>query len=199
MNPHNRPYRKENIRFAHAVDKNILAVLGKRVLLFIKCIVPHKDKVLSINNKYHITMEITGKLIQILPNVEGDGQRGHWVKGGFVIETGDDYPRKVAFITFGEERVAMVKNIPMGQLVQVTFNPESREFNERWYTDLRCSRVQPFVPGQMPAASTGYAWAGNQAPAPAAPQQPAAAPADQNAGFAAAPTMPAASEDDLPF
>ena len=56
-------------------------------------------------------MEITGKLIQILPNVEGDSQRGHWVRGGFVIETGDDYPRKVAFVAFGEERVAMAKNM----------------------------------------------------------------------------------------
>ena len=143
-------------------------------------------------------MEITGKLIQLLPDVQGESARGPWVRGGFVIETGDDYPRKVAFTAFGEQRVAMVKNIPMGQMVQVTFTPESREFNDKWYTDLRCSNIQPFVPGQMPAAATGYAWAGNQAPV----QQPAAqgaAPATQPAGFASAPAMPAAGEDDLPF
>jgi len=150
-------------------------------------------------------MEITGKLIQILPDVQGESQRGPWVRGGFVIETGDDYPRKVAFTAFGEERVSMAKNIPMGQLVQVTFTPESREFNEKWYTDLRCTRIQPFVPGQMPPAATGYAWAGNQPPAQAAgaqpqPQAPQGAPAAQQpAGFAAAPTMPASGEDDLPF
>ena len=148
-------------------------------------------------------MEITGKLIQILPDVQGESQRGPWIRGGFVIETGDDYPRKVAFTAFGEERVAMAKSIPMGQLVQVTFTPESREFNEKWYTDLRCTRVQPFVPGQMPPASTGYAWAGNQPPAQAVGAQaapaPAAAPAPQPGGFAQAPTMPASSEDDLPF
>ena len=146
-------------------------------------------------------MEITGKLLQILPDVQGESQRGPWIRGGFVIETGDDYPRKVAFTAFGEERVAMAKSIPLGQLVQVTFTPESREFNDRWYTDLRATRVQPFVPGQMPTA-TGYAWAGNQPPAQAAAsQQPAqpAAPAAQDAGFASAPTMPAAGEDDLPF
>jgi hypothetical protein len=147
-------------------------------------------------------MEITGKLIQILPDVQGESARGPWIRGGFVIETGDDYPRKVAFTAFGEERVAMAKNIPMGQLVQVTFTPESREFNERWYTDLRCSRVQPFVPGQIPPPATGYAWAGNQPPAQAATaQQPAApaAPAQPASGFASAPTMPASGEDDLPF
>ena len=149
-------------------------------------------------------MEITGRLIKILPDVEGEGQRGHWVKGGFVIETGEDFPRKVAFITFGEDRVAMVKNIPMASMVQVTFTPESREFNERWYTDLRCSRIQPFVPGQMPPAATGYTWNAQQgAPAAdaAAPAQPAAteASAQPAQGFAAPPQMPSSGEDDLPF
>lgn len=145
-------------------------------------------------------MEITGKLIQLLPEVSGESARGPWVKGGFVIETEGDYPRKVAFVAFGEERVAMAKSIPMGSLVQVTFNPESREFNERWYTDLRASRIQPFVPGQMPAAATGYAWQG-AAPAaaqPAAPAQPAAAPAEP-ANFAAAPQMASSPDDDLSF
>ena len=147
-------------------------------------------------------MEITGKLIQLLPEVSGESARGPWVKGGFVIETEGDYPRKVAFVSFGEERVAMAKSIPMGTLVQVTFNPESREFNERWYTDLRASRIQPFVPGQMPPATGGYNWAGAPAPAgAAAPAQPAAAPAAQPANFAAAPAPQMASnpDDDLPF
>lgn len=146
-------------------------------------------------------MEITGKLIQLLPEVSGESARGPWVKGGFVIETEGDYPRKVAFITFGEERVAMAKSIPMGTLVQVTFNPESREFNERWYTDLRASRVQPFVPGQMPPAAGGYNWSGAApAGAPAAPvAQPAEAPAAQPANFAAAPQMASNPDDDLPF
>lgn len=151
-------------------------------------------------------MEINGRLIQILPNVEGESQRGHWVRGGFVIETGDEYPRKVAFTAFGEERVAMAKNLPMGSMVTVTFTPESREFNERWYTDLRCSRIQPFVPGQMPPQATGYAWAGNQgaaaqgAPSAQGAAQPAAAqPASQGAGFATPPVMQSNGEDDLPF
>lgn len=147
-------------------------------------------------------MEITGKLIQILPEVQGESQRGPWIRGGFVIETGDDYPRKVAFTAFGEERVAMAKNIPMGQLVQVTFTPESREFNEKWYTDLRCTRIQPFVPGQMPVPpvppqAQGYTWAGNQPPAQAI--QSAPANQQQPSNFASAPTMPASGEDDLPF
>ena len=151
-------------------------------------------------------MDITGRLIQILPDVEGDSARGHWIRGGFVIETDGEYPRKVAFTAFGEERVAMAKNIPMNTPVQVTFTPESREFNERWYTDLRASRVQPFVPGQMPAAAAGYAWNGAPAaasaaaPAASATPAPTAAPASQPAAsFATAPKMETNPDDDLPF
>ena len=151
-------------------------------------------------------MEITGKLIQLLPDVTGESARGPWVRGGFVIETDGEYPRKVAFTAFGEERVAMAKNIPMGSPVQVTFMPESREFNEKWYTDLRASRIQPFVAGQMPPAATGYNW--NAAPAqgapmqnaqPAAPAAPEAQAAAQPANFASAPQMQSSPDDDLPF
>lgn len=140
-------------------------------------------------------MEIIGKLIQILPDVQGESARGPWLRGGFVIETDDGFPRKVAFTAFGEERVAMAKNIPLGQSVLVTFTPESREFNEKWYTDLRASRVQPYAPGAAPVgAAQPYAWAGQPAAAPAPAAQPAPAqPAP------AAPQMPQASEDDLPF
>lgn len=141
-------------------------------------------------------MEITGKLLQLLPEVQGESARGPWVRGGFVIETGDDYPRKVAFTCFGEDRVAMVKNIPMNSLVQVTFTPESREFNERWYTDLRCSRIQPFVAGQMPPAATGMSWSATPGQSAA---QPAAAPAQPQTNFAQPPAMPANENDDLPF
>lgn len=94
----------------------------------------------------------------------------------------------------------MAKSIPMGTLVQVTFNPESREFNERWYTDLRASRIQPFVPGQMPPAAGGYNWNGAPAPTSAQPAaQAPAAPATQPANFAAAPQMESNPDDDLPF
>lgn len=145
-------------------------------------------------------MEITGKLIQLLPEVSGESARGPWVRGGFVIETDGDYPRKVAFTAFGEERVAMAKSIPMGTMVQVTFSPESREFNEKWYTDLRASRIQPFVAGQMPPAPTGYTWAGNPAPASAAQAAPATPQqTDAQPSFASAPTMEPSGEDDLPF
>ena len=142
-------------------------------------------------------MEIQGKMIQILPEQRGESARGQWVRGSFVIETDGEYPRKVFFTAFGEDRSNMIKAIPVGTMVNVTFSVESREYPEgsgRWYTDARCIRVQPAAaPGEIPAPATGYAWAGN-APQAAAPAAPAAQP------FAAAPAADALqNDDDLPF
>ena len=147
-------------------------------------------------------MEITGTLIKILPETRGESQRGPWVRGGFVIQTDGEYPRTVAFNTFGEDRLAMVQNTPLNSPVVVTFTPESREFQDRWYTDLRCSRIQTYVPGQMPQQAPAYGWpAGVPATPPAAPAtptpaQPAAAPQAAPAPAFASPLKP---DEDLPF
>jgi hypothetical protein len=133
-------------------------------------------------------MDITGKLIKIMPEVRGESQSGRpFVRGGFVIETDDTYPRQVAFTLFGEDRLAMLTGLAMNSMVQVTFSPESREYNERWYTDLRCIRVQSLMAGQMPAQS--------MAAQPTQPAQPAVPFAQPPASTA----MPTDSSDDLPF
>ncbi len=134
-------------------------------------------------------MDISGRLIKILPEVRGESQRGPWVRGGFVIETDDTYPRQIAFTLFGEDRIAMLNGLVMNAPVMVTFSPESREYQDRWYTDLRCIRVIPFA-GTAAAAPTAAA------PAAAAPASPAASPAQPAPAFA---SQPAGSDDDLPF
>ncbi len=149
-------------------------------------------------------MEIIGKLMQILPKQSGESARGTWVRGGFVIETQEQFPRMVAFTMFGEDRAAMIDGIPIGTQVNVHFSPESREYQGRWYTDLRCFRVDTFTQAQVQPAGGGFQPAAAPAPAPqpmAAPQAPAPAAPD----FASAPQQPAAGDsqmpvsDDLPF
>lgn len=91
---------------------------------------------------------ITGKLVQFLPRVEGDNSRGnHWVRGGFIIEYDDNglSPRKAAFTLFGEEKITRVEGIAPNTPVQVNYQPESREFNGKWYTDLQCTGVTPII------------------------------------------------------
>lgn len=135
-------------------------------------------------------MEIIGKLTVKMPEQRGQSAKGPWVRGGFVIETQEQYPRMVAFTMFGEDRVAMLNGINIGTQINVHFSPESREFQGRWYTDLRCIRIDTFVAAATPTPQPPY-----QAPVP---QQPVA-PATPFASAPAVDTMPTEGPDDLPF
>ena len=121
-------------------------------------------------------MEAIGKLIAILPEQSGQTERGPWVRGGFVIETEEQYPKKIAFTLFGE-RVAMIKSFTIGSVLRVQFSAESREYEGRWYTDLRCFRIEPFTQPAYPQQPMQPAYA--QQPVynqpmqqPVYPQQP---------------------------
>ncbi len=87
-----------------------------------------------------MNLEITGKLIKKLPEQTGEGKFGKWIKQDFVIETSDQYPKKVCFSTWGD-KTDMLKKFNEGDVLTVSFNPESREYNERWYTDLRAWKI----------------------------------------------------------
>ena len=83
-------------------------------------------------------MEIVGKIIQVLPLQSGTSSRtgNSWQVQSYVLETQEQYPRKVCFEIFGEDKI---KNNPcnIDDLVTVSFDIESREFNCRWYTNIR--------------------------------------------------------------
>lgn len=134
-------------------------------------------------------MEVSGKIIAVLPLQSGTSKAGNpWKKQEYVLETHDTYPRKVKFDFFGE-RVDQYP-LQLGEEVTVSFDIESREFNGRWYTDIRAWKADKAAPAQ---------------PAPAAPEAPyAAAPApgfSQPTAPIADPFAAGASEptDDLPF
>lgn len=115
---------------------------------------------------------IVGKIIKFLPRVEGESSRGPWVKAGFVIEYGDEYPTKAAFTIFGEQRLQQCAGLKEGMEVTVNYNPQSREYNDHWYTDLQCVNVFPIQqqqPAQQPMSTQQYA---PQAPTTAQPAYP---------------------------
>ena len=116
-------------------------------------------------------MEIVGKIVQVLPAQEGVSKStgNPWKIQSYILETLEQYPRKVCFEIFGEDRI---KNNPceIDQIVTVSFDIESREFNGRWYTSIRAWRIQQ---GDMTQAVPGAA----PAVAPVAAPQPAATPA----------------------
>ena len=115
-------------------------------------------------------MEVVGKIIQVLPAQEGVGRNGNpWKVQPYVLETLDQYPRKVHFEVFGEERIKQ-NPCDIDQVVTVSFDIESREFNGRWYTSIRAWKIQQGDMTQVNAVQPAPA----AAPVAAAPAQPAA-------------------------
>ena len=86
-------------------------------------------------------MEITGKFVQKLQTVTGDGKNGPWTKGAFIIETMEQYPKKVCFMAWND-KAALVDNVKENEQVKVSFDVESREFNGKWYTDLKMWKLE---------------------------------------------------------
>lgn len=142
-------------------------------------------------------MEITGKIIVALPEVGGTSAKGNvWKKREYVLETQETYPKKVAFNFFGER----VDQFPLqvGQMVKISFDIDSREFNGRWYVDIRAWKAE--APDATPAANDPYAPPAPAAFAPAAPSYGQAPQMPQ--GYASAPPavdLAPSATDDLPF
>lgn len=130
-----------------------------------------------------MALEIEGTLKQKLASQSGTSARGNWAKQDFVLEYQDgNFPSDICFTAWGEDKVADLNNYQVGDKMKVAFNIKAREYNGRWYNDLRVWRFM--APGQAPAPA-----------APAAPQYQAPAPA---AAPVAAPVAPAPTLDDMP-
>lgn len=112
-------------------------------------------------------MEITGTVIDILPIKEGVKQNGEpWKSQQFIIQTDDQYPRKVAIELFGEDRIN--NNLPShGEKVTAAIDIESHEFNGRWYTSVKSYLVK-----KAAAAGTATEAPTTQAPPPPVPAEP---------------------------
>ena len=84
-------------------------------------------------------MEINGKIIQLLEKQTGEGKNGTWQKQDYILETEGQYPKKVCFNLWGDkiEKFGMKE----GDVVVVSCDLESREFNSKWYTDVKAWNV----------------------------------------------------------
>ena len=80
-------------------------------------------------------MELTGKVIKILPLQTGTGKNGVWKKQEFVLETSGQVSRKVCFSLWGD-KIEQAR-LSEGELFEISFDLESREYNGRWYTEAK--------------------------------------------------------------
>lgn len=114
--------------------------------------------------------EISGKIIQVLEPQSGEGRNGTWKKQEYIFETSGEYPRKICIANWNDK--VSPDMLKIGEQLTVSVNVESREYNGRWYTDVKMWRAE----------------------------KPAGAPADTPPPFTDADAPPPPEEpDDLPF
>ena len=137
-------------------------------------------------------MELQGKVIGVMDPRSGESARGKWMSQDYVIETHDNFPRKMVFNIFGEDRIKQF-NIQAGEEIVVSFDIDAHEYNGRWFNNIRAWNIQRVDAAAAQAASPAPAAAPQSAPAPGATSQPGPT----------APFPPASeageSTDDLPF
>lgn len=107
-------------------------------------------------------MVLTAKLIQVMPLQTGMGKNGEWRKQNIILETDGMYPKKICISMWGDKINESVLQI--GNMLEISFDIESREYNGNWYTDLRAWKVEiagtapfpqnaPITPGDEPASA----------------------------------------------
>lgn len=147
--------------------------------------------------------DITGKIIAVLPTKSGTSARGtQWSSQTAVIETHEQYPKRVAFDVLGDKITEF--NLQVGEEVTVSFDIDARQYQDRWFNSIKAWNV--IRPGQQAPVQGGYNVGNPQAGAQAAQaaQQAAMAGAfgqtnSSNPFPPKQPAQPQGNSSDLPF
>jgi hypothetical protein len=98
-------------------------------------------------------LELEGKITVKLSPQSGQSARGQWARQDFVIEYMDgSFPTSACFSAWGEDKVRELDRFKVGDSVKVSFNVRGREYNGRWYNDLRIWKITSNNPNQAPTS-----------------------------------------------
>jgi hypothetical protein len=85
-------------------------------------------------------MQLNAKLVQVLPIQTGTGKNGQWKKQDIIVETEGQFPKKVCVSVWGDKINEQILQI--GAQLNISFDVESREYNGRWYTDVKAWKIE---------------------------------------------------------
>jgi hypothetical protein len=123
-----------------------------------------------------VDLQITGRVVRILPEQSGEGRNGPWRKREFILETDGNYPKQICMVQWGD--AIDQAGLQEGETVTAYIDIQSREYNERWYTDVKAWRIdrpRADAAPDLPEFAGGEPWPDDE-------------PADAGSG-----------DDDLPF
>ena len=81
-------------------------------------------------------MEVKGTIVSIEPIQDGTGKNGTWKKRNVIIKTEGEYPKDVCLTCF-DKILSSIEMLSVGQNITAAYNLESRQYNERWYTEVK--------------------------------------------------------------
>ena len=99
-----------------------------------------------------MAMELEGRIVRKLNVQSGTSARGTWSKQEFIFEYQEgNFPAQVCFNVWGDDKVRVLEKYQVGDKVKVSFNLSAREYNGRWYNDIRAWRIEPAVAAPVSA------------------------------------------------
>lgn len=104
-------------------------------------------------------MELTGTVIALLPEVTGQGKNGMWRKQEFILEIPSQYPKKVCISLWGDK--IDQAGLKVNDAVTASIDVESREYNSRWYTEVKAWKVDKAGAGNGGGGNASFSGGNN--------------------------------------
>lgn len=98
-------------------------------------------------------LKVTGVVSELLQEQSGQGKNGTWRKREFILETQEQYPKKICMVQWGDEIDA--SNVQPGEQITASIDVQSREYNGRWYTDVKAWKIEKMGGGGTQATPVG--------------------------------------------
>lgn len=93
-------------------------------------------------------MQLTAKLTQLLSIQTGSGKNGEWKKQDIIVETEGQFPKRICVSIWGDK--INKGQLQIGNELKIDFDIESREYNGKWYTDIKASKIESVISESTP-------------------------------------------------
>ena len=85
-------------------------------------------------------MQLLVKLTHLLPLQTGKGKNGEWKKQDIIVETDDQYPKKICVSIWGDK--INEGQLKIGNILKIDFDTESKEYKGKWYSDIKAWKIE---------------------------------------------------------
>lgn len=100
-------------------------------------------------------MQLTAILTQLLPLQTGENKKGTWRKQDIIMESDGQYPKKICVSIWGDK--INENQLQIGNVLTIFYELESREYNNKWYTDVKAWKIETATVASSPVVNNHIA------------------------------------------